>query len=471
MRLDQITLENYRCFDRLTVDLHPQLTVLVAPNGGGKTSILDGTCILFDTYLGAFPTGSGRGIRIQDVRLTSVAPDLPFMRQAYPCIVQGRGLLADGQGVVTWSRSLNSAKSGTTVKDARVLSVYGKGLQQKALEPQDRTAWPLLAYYGTGRLWNQKKLTSGKIYTSGFFDRAAGYVDCLDPASNYKIFANWFAYAYRAVTQAKIRYMETNPNATPQEILGHQSAFSPLIDAVREAVNAVLRPTGWGRIWYSDTHNEVTANHPQVGTLAVSQLSDGLRNSLALVADIAFRAVQLNPHLGAQAARLAEGIVLIDEVDMHLHPSWQQQILQLLREAFPQLQFIVTTHSPQVLTSVDAACIRQLTPTFNKENGQQETVVRLVQQQTRGVASADVLARIMGVDPVPDVPEARNLAEYHGLIQQNLSSTDRATELRSGLDTHFGPQHPVMLECDRMIRLQAFKLKLPTPRGTAAGEA
>lgn len=466
MRLDSISLQNYRCFDNLQVNLHPQLTVLVAPNGQGKTTVLDAIRVLFDTYLGAFPTGVGKGIRVSDVRLAKTS-NVPYtMAAAFPCKVYGYGSLVDGQEPINWSRSINSTKSGTTIKDAKSLALHGKKLQALAQNTSVPTDWPLLAYYGTGRLWDKKKLTSGKVFASGFFDRAAGYIDCLEPASSYKLFVNWFGYAYRAVTQAKIRFMEANPTATPQQIVGLQSEFSPLIDAVSEAVNQVLRPTGWGNIWYSETHKDVTASHPDFGVLAVSQLSDGIRNSLAMAADMAFRSVQLNPHLGADAARKTSGIVMIDEVDMHLHPSWQQTVLTDLMVAFPKLQFIVTTHSPQVLTSVDAACIRKLVSRSNPDTGAQTVVAENVSLQTRGVASADLLARIMAVDPVPDVPEARQLADYHELIQQNLHESSEAQTLREALNTHFGPDHPVMQECDRLIRLQAFKQRLPVQRAT-----
>lgn len=90
MRLHQITLKNYRCFEQLTIDLHPELTVLIAPNGGGKTSILDSIRVLFDNYLGAFPTGVGKGIRISDVRLARAAQPPHFMTPAFPAEVHGR---------------------------------------------------------------------------------------------------------------------------------------------------------------------------------------------------------------------------------------------------------------------------------------------------------------------------------------------------------------------------------------------
>jgi predicted ATP-binding protein involved in virulence len=77
--------------------------------------------------------------------------------------------------------------------------------------------------------------------------------------------------------------------------------------------------------------------------------------------------------------------------------------------------------------------------------------------QTRGVASYEALARIMGIDPIPDVEEARQLAEYRRLIEQGAAQSDAATRLRRTLEQHFGPQHPEILECNRLIRLQALR--------------
>ena len=155
--------------------------------------------------------------------------------------------------------------------------------------------------------------------------------------------------------------------------------------------------------------------------------------------------------------------MLIDEVDIHLHPAWQQNVLRALREAFPRLQFIVTTHSPQVLTSVDAACIRKIESGVATEDGLKSAQAVKVTEQTKGVASFDVLAEIMGVDPIPDVPEAHWVADYHSLIQQILHMEPKGQQLREKLEAHFGANHPVLRECDRMIRLQSYKARFPRP--------
>ncbi|MGZ8218353.1 hypothetical protein, partial [Methylomagnum sp.] len=119
------------------------------------------------------------------------------------------------------------------------------------------------------------------------------------------------------------------------------------------------------------------------------------------------------------------------------------------------------THSPQVLTTVPAECIRLLSTEADPETGKTRLAVHAVSSQTQGIASSDVLAEVMGVDPVPDVPIAHDLHRYHALIQQNLYEMPEGMQLRATLTAHFGAEHPAMIECDRLIRWEVFKRKLP----------
>ncbi len=86
--------------------------------------------------------------------------------------------------------------------------------------------------------------------------------------------------------------------------------------------------------------------------LPLNYLSDGSKSILAMAADIAYRMAILNPHLLGNVIKETTGIVLIDEIDMHLHPAWQRKIVSALHKTFPKIQFICTTHSPTVLTNV-----------------------------------------------------------------------------------------------------------------------
>lgn len=428
MKLHSISLKNYRLFPELQCSLHPELTVFVANNGGGKTSILDAVRVVFDTYLGAFPTGKGKGIKLTDVRQVKSKGEVFQMEQAFPVEVHATGQLTDGADSITWSRTLNTAKSATTIKDARALAAYGTQLLRAESGGPGAENWPLLAYYGTGRLWHQKKLTSGKTFAAGFHSRSAAYIDCMEPASSYKAFVDWFGYAYRAITQAKIRFMEANPSATPKEVNAYESAYSPLVSGIQEAVDIMLKPSGWGQLWYSETEQDITALHVELGRLAVGQLSDGIRNSIALVADIAYRAVQLNPHLGARAVKETTGVVLIDEVDMHLHPSWQQVVLANLREAFPHIQFIVTSHSPQVLSTVRAENIRvvELTDTGY--------VAGVPGFSPLAHESGDALANVMGTHKQPPLPILEVVRKYEQLVRANLENSADAKTLHQQLD-------------------------------------
>ena len=469
LNLQTLKLRDYRCFEALDIDFHPRLTVLVAANGTGKTSVLDAIAVAFGPYVGAFDEAMGKHFEASDIRLFRARETFSREMEYAPQGVrlEASGSIPDSSNYSAsedhppsiWSRALTGpTKAKTTIKDAKALIDYGKRLQEAVRTPGKEVLLPLLAYYGTGRLWQQKKLmASKKIQRTS---RTIGYADCLDPASSYKAFVEWFRYWNLNAKETRIKAQEIGQRFTHAEFEGY-------IQSVSGAVNACLAPAGWRDIEYSFTEDALVAHHDQFGQLPVALLSDGIRNMIGMIADIAFRATKLNGHLGSAAAAFTPGIVLIDEVDMHLHPEWQQVVLQNLTHAFPAMQFIVSTHSPQVLTSVDASCIRRLCQTINPETGAIASVVEHVTIQTCGVSSADLLARIMGVDPVPDVLEARRLADYQALIQQNQHQTNDGQALREQLEQHFGGDHPVIRECERLIRLQSFKQRLPkTPHST-----
>ncbi len=139
------------------------------------------------------------------------------------------------------------------------------------------------------------------------------------------------------------------------------------------------------------------------GWMPFNYLSDGFRSMVAMAADIAYRASLLNPHLGEDAAKETSGIVLIDEIDLHLHPKWQRRIVRELQSAFPDLQFIATTHSPFILQSLDPGEVVDLNST---------TDMRDVESWREGIAAPgpgnpfsnrsleDIVEEVMGI-PVP----------------------------------------------------------------------
>lgn len=468
MKLSHLTLRDYRCFESLTIDFHPQVTVLVAPNGAGKTSVLDAIAVAYGPFVGAFDEAVGAHFEPSDIRRSrtrkTASNEMEFAArgvrmEAHGNIPESIADQLDPGSQSVWRRKLTSPiKAKTTIKDARELIDYGKRLQEAVRTPGNGTLLPLIAYYGTGRLWQQKnkKPVPKPIQRTS---RTVGYTDCLDPASSYKSFVDWFRYW--SVSAKEHMYEALASGKKPDS-----SEFAHYIASVASAVDTCLAPAGWSGIQYSLAMQALVCDHPEFGQLPVEMLSDGIRNMIGMVADIAFRATKLNGQLGALAAQETPGIVLIDEVDMHLHPEWQQAVIPSLTKAFPALQFIVTTHSPQVLSTVDRESVRILRTDQDPESGEMRTHVSTPQWQTRGVASTDLLARIMDVNPVPDVPEAGWVNQYQALIQQNLHEQTEGRRLRNQLERHFGLDHPLIRECDRIIRLQRIKQKLPRGQNT-----
>ncbi len=486
MRLKTLKLENFRCFDALEIDLHPQMTVLVAENGQGKSSILDAIRIALWPFVGSFDLAKTRysppdaSISVDDIRLIRKASH-DMVRQL-PCGIEVSASVETQP--MKWKRYRTEEKQHPKVvkESGDAIREHAKNLQAVVRDPEiEGITLPVFGYYGTCRNCSGKKLTEGSKRSktekdstddSDFYIRTFAYRDALDPASTFKHFEDWFSW----LMLSRAQYIFTLDQST---LSGEAKFGGPIpesaeskdlarinhqITAVRQAIDCMLQPTtGWQRLDFSITYEKsLVLHHPDHGLMKVANLSDGIRSMLAMVGDIAYRCVKLNPHLGHQAAFETPGVVMIDEVDMHLHPGWQQTVLGQLQAAFPKIQFIVSTHSPQVLSSVDASCIRVLHLTTS-EKGKSSIEIRKISQQTKGVASSDLLAEIMGVDPVPDLPEAQQLAQYHALIQQNLHPSDEGLALRANLEQHFGATHPAILECEQLIRLQAFKQKLPLP--------
>ncbi len=184
-------------------------------------------------------------------------------------------------------------------------------------------------------------------------------------------------------------------------------------------------------------------------TLSVLQLSQGEKSLLALVADIARRLVLLNPSLDDPLA--GNGIVLIDEVDLHLHPEWQQSVIPNLLKTFPNIQFIMTTHSPQVVTTVHDECLRIL------ENGK----IYNAPKGSKGAESSRMLKRVFGVDVrPPNDSYTKDLAEYKSLVYSDNWDCSIAQELRLKLNEQFGDEEPDLTELDLYIENRTWEIEI-----------
>jgi predicted ATP-binding protein involved in virulence len=429
MKLTQLELKNYRRFDDLTISFHSELTVIVARNGQGKTSILDAATTLLGPFVGAFNLGKSKHIEVKDARYLR-KEGRSDSEQQFPV-----KLTADVDPLSERiTRELNGVKSKTTTKGSASLNDFGKDLMDQVRALEDINL-PMLAYYGSGRLWNSHKNMQRKSVLSE--SRSMGYEDCFSSASSFTQVQQWMSKAtFAALQQQSMEAYDGYP-------------LQDQIDGIQKTVDSVLKNQEWSGFHYSVQHEELAMIHPESGILPISLLSDGVRAMVSLVADMAWRCAKLNPHLGKEAQSKAEGIVFIDEVDMHLHPSWQQQVIASLRGAFPKIQYIVTTHSPQVLSTVDSKSILIL------DDGH----AHLPSPGTKGAESHRLLKRILGVEPRPEFDEiTKLLKKYENLVYADKWGEQEAKQIRQELDCAFEGEEPKLTELDLHIENRKWEL-------------
>ena len=328
-RFREIRLENYRCFDALTLPLEEDTTVLFAENGGGKTALLTALAM----GLAVVQPGAPGTLKL-DARSDPRMRTLDEKGRPEPvgaCKVAWTADVGESESV-TWSAAVQPASGRARNRPQALFDAL-----ERVRTPGER--WPLFAWYGVDRLG---RLRGRRRKVDRTADRWEAYASALDPNLDEAPLLQWL--------QDEMLGDEARRRQGEPERLFHAAVMETAVRATPDVEHA----------WY-DPVTQGPVVHFESGHAAPwSDLSDGYHVFIALVADVARRAVMLNEFDGAEAPKRVEGVVLIDEIDLHLHPRWQREALPSLRDAFPRLQFIVTTHSPQVLSSVENRHARRL---------------------------------------------------------------------------------------------------------------
>jgi predicted ATP-binding protein involved in virulence len=441
------------------IELDPKLTVLVAENGGGKTALLDALRISLSDIVPLvgikkkFPRLQPSDIRIfesaddQGVEeLNSESPDISandptkelpvsLPLRDYPFTsLDISGVLNGHQ--VEWGRSIKY--SGSFGSFRRRSTRSARTLNRTASELLDRLGksnsgfgtqhdtLPLVAYYGSNRLFGSDS-ESERVSVQSHLGRGLGYYQCLSPNTSYGLFSDWYGQMARSIRDPSYRTLSRSER--PEHFL----------TAVRNAVSIALEPIGWGVIDWEFQSREPMSNFDLIGKLVVenpnkirlplSYLSDGVRNMTSMVADLAHRCIRLNPHFGAEATQLTPGIVMIDEVDLHLHPTWQQMVIELLQRVFPRIQLVLTTHSPQVLTTIRKENIRVIE---KLPDGQWR--VEPPKRSVLAQESGDALSFIMGTNSRPRLDLLDDINRYEQFARQGRASDPEASAILRRLD-------------------------------------
>lgn len=188
LRIRNLVLKNFHGFVERDITFNDRFTVLIGDNGSGKTAILDGLAVALGAYLLAFPDVHTRYIHPDEVhRKSYVLGEITDVQPQYPVEVISTGVV---QGLdITWSRSV-LRKRGTTTRVGASEFIKLAEREYTSVSAGNDVALPIISYYGTGRLWVQKKQKSVNRFKAS--SRIAGYTDCLGPASNEKLFTKWF---------------------------------------------------------------------------------------------------------------------------------------------------------------------------------------------------------------------------------------------------------------------------------------
>ncbi|MCK3842899.1 AAA family ATPase [Pseudomonas sp. W15Feb34] len=355
MEIRKIRLNNVGRFTDLEVAFAPtekhasKVTVFVGNNGAGKTTILRSLATSLSWLVARIRSESGSGSPIEESALHNGSNVASISIEAEELFVDFHWLLAK-------SRRGRKTKVASELADTSALAnVYRDNLTH-----DENASVPLIAYYPVERSVLEIPL---KIKTRHSFSQLDGYDNSLNRGVDFRRFFEWFREREDSENETGI---SAGALAEVQKIIGtpesqlwkfleqaHASSRDRQLTAVRSAVGAFM--PGFTNLRVQRRPHLHMAIDKCGQTLDVSQLSQGEKSMMALVGDIARRLAMMNPSL--KNPLHGYGVVLVDEVDLHLHPKWQRRLIHQLTETFPNCQFILTTHSPLVISDTkDVLC-------------------------------------------------------------------------------------------------------------------
>lgn len=318
-------------------------------------------------------------------------------------------------------RSPNTANGCTTIAGAAPVVDVGDRLQ-KFVDSGETVALPILARYGTDRLWTRTEPKDQSLP-----NRTRGYEGALQASSNDARMNAWFK------SQSIWEWQNRRDSALFSAV---KKALASCFDAAASTVDAMVDfDAELGQLVFTYSTADGSYHRDRIHSM-----SDGYRGTLSLFADIAYRMAMLNPALGDRVLE-TPGVVMIDEIDLHLHPRWQARILEDLVRIFPNVQFIVTTHSPVVVASVPRGNIRVL-------DGE---AVPVPATETRGRDAGDILNTVLDASSRPE--EAVQLFDAFNRAVDEGRHADARVELEK-LEAFVGADDPDVVAARTTLELE-----------------
>ncbi|MQL48139.1 AAA family ATPase [Photorhabdus khanii] len=476
--LRSMSFTDFRRFPQLDINFEEDLTIIIGNNGQGKTSILYAIAKTLSWFTANILKEDSSGQRLNehsDIRNDS---DNNFSDISSNFFF-GKGLKNIS---IRLSRSTLGAaeRRESIIKPAKEVADIWRVINESRM-----VNLPIFALYSVERSHPFSKPAKDSIEKRE--DRFDAYNHALTGAGRFDHFVEWFIYLHKrteAQGTSAIELLEEQVNNLKQSVENGLTSMMPLLeetqkklltaqmrkvtlqsvnmltetaqmDIVSRAITTVVPSIS--RIWVETASGtDIIKVTNDLQDVTIEQLSDGQRVFLALVADLARRMIMLNPLLKNPLG--GRGIVLIDEIELHLHPKWQQEVITILRTVFPNIQFVITTHSPIVLSTTETRCIREFRE--NSESG--ELFLDSPPIQTKGSENSEILEQVMGVfSTPPNIAESYLVSNFEkSLIGEKDALSAESLSLYNKIVSHFGQHSSELKKADSLIRLHRMKNKI-----------
>lgn len=326
MVLNKIYINNFKGIEKCTINLEKGFNLLIGDNGYGKTSILEAISVGLGGFVAGIEEISTKHFTTDEIRIIMEKQGDGSYHRRYMTPISVKCEATVEEETYEWTRRKNSIKSSRSTVEPR--DICRKAFK---MANEKNHILPVLSYQSTARMWMQKREASENVFANNFY-RTIGYDSCLVEASNIKMLMNWVRHMER---------IEWKRKETVGEYKGVKKALHRFMQCMMD--EEVLS------FEYDDQIDELIFV-TKTSSLPIRHLSAGYQSLIWMVLDIAYRMSLLNPDL-LDKINETPGIVLIDELDMHLHPKWQWKIVGALKNTFPNVQFITATHSPIIISS------------------------------------------------------------------------------------------------------------------------
>ncbi len=411
MHIQQVKIKDFRCFEDLTVNLNPDVNIFVGNNGAGKSTMLDAISAAMYPYISQIQHILGQyhddspifksdlSVKKNTPKNKRIIPQFEASINGFPeWSIEYKNIFSREGGNIFVDE--NSIGFDVDFKSPKLIKLIDS-INSKYEDKTQNDSFVLVVYYKE----NRNALIKVKDLLNQSSDKVEPFENALNAAANYTDSANWFFIReFQELREGKKR--------------GDINFELPDLKQIRRAISTIIAPNA--RVYFTQTTSAQLMVEWETETgekidLSINQLSSGYRNMLALVMDFARRLAQANPQM--ENPLEAEAVLMIDELDLHLHPTWQQKIIPDLRKVFPNTQIIATTHSPEIVTTVERHQVKIL------ENYQ----IKECPTPTRGRSSSDIVRDVLGLEKLrPDTEESRTLtALFDAIDNDNLEEAKR----------------------------------------------